>query len=159
MALINRNLFDESAWRQTLNNLIEKENKSNRKAPPKLTTPYQDTIVFVDLDDTLFPTTSIKALEQSKELEATLAQQIKAFTEAFQDEYVLVVTNGNSSHVNYIKKKFPLVANALKDTPLVSARDYYEGEYPGQMCTWKRKVFDLVNASIDDGFDNGGMKW
>jgi len=138
----------------------------------------QSSLVILDWDDTLFPTSwvikyEINVMDKNKyinmfaKLDAILYE---LFTKCLSYAHVVIITNAAVKWVNYCLGILPntkKIVHAYVD--IMSAKDKYKQSYPNDIYSWKRYSFERYSqynniTSIGDaeyeyealiGLDNG----
>lgn len=115
-----------------------------------------DTIILLDWDDTLLPSTMLTSLgyrvDETTALPADLAADLAGLEEDVirlldtcqQHGTVLLVTNAETGWVELSSARFmPSVIDAIKarDIKIVSARSCYDGPFPNSPVDWKQTAF------------------
>ena len=120
--------------------------------PPK----HQTAIIF-DYDDTLIPSVylnhrpdGLAKPEVKKHLE-TIATHGAALLElAAKFGHVFIITNAIHGWVFYSAEKYlPSLLPTLKKVKVISARDSFEHQYPGQYHEWKVQAFLKVQKELN----------
>ena len=120
--------------------------------PPK----HQTSIIF-DWDDTLIPSVYLNHRPDAaskpdvkKHLE-TIALHAAALLEmAGKFGHVFIITNAIHGWVFYSAEKYlPTLLPTLKKIKVISARDSFEQQYPGQYHEWKVQAFLKVQKELN----------
>src|SRR5579885_2471110 len=111
------------------------------------------TLIILDWDDTLFPTTwtvknNINLINNNiknqyivffSKLDSLLFQLLSKFTEYGQ---VVIVTNAASKWIIISSNLLPITQKFMKEKIiLISAREFYQEKYHDQMILWKKLIF------------------
>lgn len=110
------------------------------------------TLIILDWDDTLFPTTWFVKnninLNNNKQnqyivffsrLDSLLSQLLSKLIKYGQ---VVIVTNATSKWIFLSSNLLPNTQKLIKEKILiVSAREFYQEKYPDQMILWKKLIF------------------
>lgn len=108
----------------------------------------RDTQIIFDWDDTLMCSSEVKAHrnpgpEEMRQLEDAVACVLRT---ALKLGKTIIVTNANLCWVRATASLFmPSIVPLLQLIDVVSARQNYEGQWPGNPSAWKRETFrDIV---------------
>jgi len=102
------------------------------------------TLIIVDWDDTLLPTSAIMSDHppSQKELEAVAAEASQLLMLAKTLGTVLIITNATHSWVRQSCTAYmPALLPCLKDLEVISARDKFEKRFPDNPTQWKVEAF------------------
>ena len=111
----------------------------------------KETIVLIDWDDTLFPTTWVTRNEISIHQISNMKPKHRIFfmkldviiytfiTQLMHYGKIFIITNAMGEWINLTKKLLPNTTSILKWVKIISARDMYSDRY--DMPTWKRLCF------------------
>lgn len=117
------------------------------------------TLIILDWDDTLFPTTwlvknNINLTDDNVQnqyivffsrLDLILSQVLLKLTKYGQ---VVIVTNAASKWILVSSNLLPNTQKLIKEKLLViSAREFYQEKYPDQMILWKKLIFKQLVSS------------
>lgn len=121
--------------------------------------PPRQTVTIFDWDDTILCTTYLEhrkdanpdlidaIKEKLQHIEApaiSLFEQAKTLSSA-----VYIVTNASPGWVeNSCRQYFPKLVEILKGIQIVSARDEYERQYPGDAVAWKTQAFLDIRTQL-----------
>ena len=117
---------------------------------------YNSIIIF-DWDDTLLPTSYLKREKllnqkilpenEKKKLEILENTIYKILEMSISKGDVYIITNSGMGWIEYSAKKYyPKLAEILKKVIIISARNEYEDEFPGDSREWKVQTFlDIKN--------------
>ena len=119
-----------------------------------------NSIIIFDWDDTLLPTTYLTKENLMQEeiipdfekekleiLENTVA---KILTMAMSKGEVYIITNSGTGWVEGSANKFyPLLSELLQKIKIISARNEYEDEYPGNAKEWKVHSFLSLREKVN----------
>lgn len=127
-----------------------------------------ETLLIMDWDDTLFPTSWIEAQELSlssdsvptpaQKLQLQLMAEKVALTLSVAKSYgtVTIVTNAEHGWIEISCQKFmPTLYPVLKDVKILSARSRYESRGVVQPSAWKLLAFDGEIGLFMNGYDGG----
>lgn len=124
-----------------------------------------DTIILLDWDDTLLPSTMLTSLgyrvDEKTALPAELAADLKGLEEDVvrlldtcqQHGTVVIVTNAETGWVELSSERFmPTVIEAINERAIkiVSARSAYDGPFPNSPVDWKQTAFVSEVALLCD---------
>ena len=112
------------------------------------------TLILFDWDDTLFPTT---AMVHNKPRDRTLCEEHN-INLCFAVSHllnltrtlgrVMIVTNARAAWVDHTSRTLiPEMAALLAGIPIVSARDLFEANHPGDPILWKCEAFALFKEN------------
>lgn len=116
----------------------------------------KETIVIIDWDDTLFPTTWVTAngINVSQASSLTPEQRLyfmkldviiyRFITQLMNYGKVFIVTNAMGEWINVTKKLLPNTTTIFKWVKVISARDMYSSKYPHAVDAWKYLCFQKV---------------
>lgn len=122
-------------------------------------TDYQgdnDTIILLDWDDTLLPSTMLTSLGYRVDEKSTLPTELAADLKGLEEDVirlldtcqqhgtVVLVTNAETGWVELSSERFmPTVIEAIKERAIkiVSARSAYDGPFPNSPVDWKQTAF------------------
>ena len=120
----------------------------------------EKSLIFIDWDDTLFPThwiqTSNIDMENPNEITIAMFQELDQhitdmITRMFIQGHVFIVTNGSSTWIDSCLKLLPNVKQIVDNNTvcITSARDLFEKEYDS--CDWKKLTFKIfLNEHIPE---------
>lgn len=130
---------------------------------------FDETLVILDWDDTLLPTTwiegqglslaseSVPTAEQWEQLELMAERAALTLQLAKSSGHVIIVTNAEHLWIELSCDKFmPSLAQYLKDIKLLSARSLFECQGVAQPLHWKLLAF---RGEIDHFLSNGPGCW
>jgi hypothetical protein len=126
-------------------------------------TSCQNIIIF-DWDDTImcttyltpggvFDETLLKSINNKREEQVfkILENQIvELLTKAKNQGHTYIVTNAASGWVEYSASLFfPKILNVLKDILIISARSWFDKEFPNNSRMWKKACFEEISHIYD----------
>lgn len=117
--------------------------------------PYQTVTIF-DWDDTLFCTTHFgwypDCSKRDTEMRALASSVRKLLEAALIRGQTFIITNARKEWVEYTAKRFmPGLIPALKRVRIISARDRFELEFPGDPAEWKFQACLDIHSQLDPG--------
>lgn len=138
-------------------NFLKKLSYSGVWVPPASRPPQHQTVIIFDWDDTLLCTSflNIKSdLAQSPAVQKHLqliAQTGSSLIEtAMKLGHTFIITNAIRGWVEYSANKYiPKLLPTLQKIKVISARDDYEQQYPGQYHEWKVQAFLKVQKELN----------
>lgn len=126
-----------------------------------------NTLIFIDWDDTLFPTSWIVRNNIDVLDDKTVNQYIVFFSKLDTILYellseikkygkIVIVTNAVNKWVYNSSNMLPNSKNFIKKNVIViSARDIYQKTYPNNMDIWKLLIFEnIANKNLNDKKQN-----
>lgn len=138
-------------------NFLKKLSYSGVWVPPASRPPQHQTVIIFDWDDTLLCTSFLNIkndLAQSPAVQKHLqliAQTGSALIEtAMKLGHTFIITNAIRGWVEYSANKYiPKLLPTLQKIKVISARDDYEQQYPGQYHEWKVQAFLKVQKELN----------
>jgi hypothetical protein len=123
----------------------------------------QHTLIIIDWDDTLFPTTwvstnriniynankSSKTIKYFKLLDSELSSLINTLSNYGE---IVIVTNALPEWIQISSIVLPLTCNLLKNIKIYSARKMFQGKYPYEPMKWKELAFKEI---LSNKYENG----
>lgn len=121
--------------------------------------PTTGTLIIIDWDDTLFPTSWIKNNNIDIKKKSVQNEYIIFFSKLDMLLYkflktlsnngkVVIVTNASRKWIDITSCMVPNTQNLFdKKVTVVSARDLYKTDYPNDNYKWKLKVFKTLQAN------------
>jgi hypothetical protein len=121
-----------------------------------------NTIIILDWDDTLFPTNwvnknkiNLKSMIDYKYIKQfTILDKLlfKLLTKLINIGRVIIITNAMVSWVhltcNHLPETYDLI---VKNIDIISARSYYQNEFPDNIYKWKNMTFkSIINKYLID---------
>lgn len=115
--------------------------------------PHYNSIIIFDWDDTLFPTTYLKnraELHQDHRTNELLNRKIKKLelsvktllSSAINKGNTFIITNAELNWVKFTTGKFyPMLLPLMNQIKIISAREQYQMNYPGNDRMWKIMSF------------------
>lgn len=133
----------ELCCKLTINNkILKKQFKSHKKS--KIC--KNNTIIFIDWDDTLFPTSRMHKLSISKERYAEIDESVCAFLDKAEElGEIYIVTNAKKSWINKTAVHLQNTQEKLKYIRIISAREKYKKKY--EIMSWKKHAFRQIIKS------------
>ena len=128
--------------------------------PTKQRKTHNALIIF-DWDDTLLCTSfltpngyfdeQLELTSKSKERMAKLEQTVlQILTLSIEKADTFIITNAEGGWVEYSAARFyPSVSHLLNKIKIISARDLYEAQYPGDDAKWKSEAFNKIVYQYD----------
>lgn len=114
----------------------------------------KETIVIIDWDDTLFPTSWVTRNNISVHEDIKTEYKIffmkldviiyKFITQLMHYGKVFIITNAMGEWINLTKKLLPNTTTIFKWVKVISARDLYANKYPDDIDAWKQLCFQKV---------------
>jgi len=116
----------------------------------------KETIVLIDWDDTLFPTTWVTRNEISIHQISNMKPKHRIFfmkldviiytfiTQLMHYGKIFIITNAMGEWINLTKKLLPNTTTIFKWVKVISARDMYSEKYPNDINSWKQLCFQKV---------------
>jgi len=146
--------------RHTTTNHENLETKSSqfslsRKIVPAINT-NKETIIMIDWDDTLFPTTWITRNNINVYQMSNMKPEYRIFfmkldiviykfiNQLMKYGKVFIITNATTEWINVTKKLLPNTASIFNWVKVISARELYSGQYPNNIDAWKQLCFQKV---------------
>lgn len=113
------------------------------------------TLIILDWDDTLFPTSWIIKNNLDINDKSMHEENLKIFKKLDKYLYeflsnllkcgiVIIVTNAMMKWIYISINVLPLTKTIIKNIKLISARDWYQKRYPNKMEVWKKLVFKYI---------------
>lgn len=116
----------------------------------------EKTLVILDWDDTLFPTTAITDIDKNNLIKLDKIV-FTFFKQLLSNPHidVIIVTNAMRKWINQSKELLPqtskLIDNRIK---IYSARDLYKNRLPNHMHLWKTLVYNRVIKATAERYRN-----
>lgn len=146
--------------RHTQKNYKNLETKSSnsslsRKIVPAINT-NKETIIMIDWDDTLFPTTWITRNNINVYQLSNMKPEYRIFfmkldiaiykfiNQLMRYGKVFIITNATSEWINVTKKLLPNTASIFNWVKVISARELYSNQHPTNVDAWKQLCFQKV---------------
>lgn len=116
----------------------------------------KETLILIDWDDTLFPTTWITQNDINVYNDKDLDQKYRAFfikldmviykflTSLLNYGKIFIITNAMEQWIEITKKLLPHSSSLFRWIKIISARDTYSKKYPNDVCLWKKLCFKSV---------------
>jgi hypothetical protein len=114
----------------------------------------EETLFFVDWDDTILPTTYLAqhnlSAEDAEAIPACFSEELASYAEIVRDTFqhmrergrVVIVTNAETGWIDMTCAKFlPALMNTLKEVEAVSARSTFEPLGYQSPAMWKEQMF------------------
>ena len=138
-------------------NFLKKLSYSGVWVPPASRPPSHQTVIIFDFDDTLTPTSFLNAkpdLAQSpnvqKQLQVIADLGSQLLEMAMRFGHTFIITNAIRGWVEYsTNKHMPSLLSTLQKVKIISARDNYEQQLPGQYHEWKVQTFLKVQKELN----------
>jgi len=127
----------------------------SRKIVPAINT-NKETLIMIDWDDTLFPTTWITRNNINVYQVSNMKPEYRIFfmkldiaiykfiNQLMKYGKVFIITNATSEWINVTKKLLPNTASIFNWVKVISARELYSNQYPSDVDAWKQLCFQKV---------------
>ncbi|KAF7457480.1 hypothetical protein HWI79_2041 [Cryptosporidium felis] len=114
----------------------------------------EKTLIIVDWDDTLFPTTWLTMKKQIHLGNSNLGRIIEDFfNKAIELGHVVIITNADPGWVYGTSEQYlPDILGYLRSIPICSARQFSRNG-PNDMINWKYRAFNCVIQEFSRKFD------
>ena len=138
-------------------NFLKKLSYSGVWVPPANRPPSHQTVIIFDWDDTLLCTSFLNARQDmtqnpsvQKSLQAIAQTGAQLLEMATKFGHTFIITNAIRGWVEYSANKYiPSLLPSLQKIKIISARDNYEQQLPGQYHEWKVQTFLRVQKELN----------
>eukprot|EP01083_Nonionella_stella_P086752 241180_1 len=100
----------------------------------------------IDFDNTIYPSLYLakmkKKTNDTESMQALISSIDAFFTNCCSGDYIIILTNASMAYI----KDFPRFTDlfAKHGARVISAKDEYQGELPGENCSWKTRTLHRV---------------